>query len=135
EDFDRLVWRTDGWLAGGTSLVVRRISMDLAGWDRLDRPAREQSVGRTLDTGAPLTGSAEHDEPDLTATTALGFPVIPEFAHLRRARSDDPVERFYRRTYNYETPPGLGEGGDSGLLFTAYQADPLRQYVPIQQRL
>lgn len=134
-DFDRLVWCTDGWLAGGTGMVVRRISMDLDGWDRLDRPGREQSVGRRLGTGAPLTGTAEHDEPDFTATNALGFPVIAEFAHIRRARSENPDERFYRRGYNYETPPGPWGPADAGLVFTTFQADPLAQFVPVQQRL
>lgn len=134
EDFDRLVWCPSeaGWLAGGSSLVIRRIALDMAGWDRLDRPGREQSVGRTLDTGAPLTGSQEGDEPDFTALSPVGFPVIPEFSHIRRARSDNPDERFYRRAYNYEDPPGQG---GSGLLFTSFQADPLTQFVPIQQRL
>src|SRR5690606_41189884 len=58
-DFDRVVWSEDGWLAGGTGMVVRRIRMDLDRWDRLDRSGREASVGRTLVDGAPLTGHAE----------------------------------------------------------------------------
>ncbi|MFM9745939.1 Dyp-type peroxidase, partial [Streptomyces brasiliscabiei] len=68
--FDEVVWSGEGWLAGGTGMVVRRVRMDLDKWDRLDRPGREQSVGRTLSTGAPLTGTAEHDEPDFEAKTA-----------------------------------------------------------------
>src|SRR5690606_20457010 len=31
-DFDQLVWNTSGWLAGGTSMVVRRIGMNLDKW-------------------------------------------------------------------------------------------------------
>lgn len=134
-EFDRLVWIDDGWLAGGTSMVIRRIHMDLEGWDELDRPGREQSVGRTLDTGAPLTGEREHDEPDFDARTAIGFPVIPEFSHLRRARSDNPAERIFRRAYNYDQAPSGTEISDSGLLFVAFQADVDRQFTPIQQRL
>src|SRR5690606_35480508 len=83
-DFDALVWIRDGWLAGGTSMVVRRIAMDLDRWDELDRPGREQSTGRFLASGAPLTGTRERDEPDFDATDALGFPVIGDFAHIRR---------------------------------------------------
>lgn len=133
-DFDRLVWCAPqaGWLAGGSSLVIRRNALDMDGWDRLDRPGREESVGRTLDTGAPLTGTQERDEPDFEALSPIGFPVIGEFSHIRRARSDNPDERFYRRAYNYEDPPGQG---GAGLLFTSFQADPLAQFVPIQQRL
>ncbi|WP_420113452.1 Dyp-type peroxidase [Pseudactinotalea sp.] len=124
-----------GWLTGGSSLVVRRIAMDLEGWDRLDRPGREASVGRRLDNGAPLTGSDEHDEPDFDARDAVGFPVIAEFSHMRRARSDDASQRFYRRAFNYDDPPAPGQISNAGLIFTCYQADPLAQFVPIQQRL
>lgn len=135
DEFDRVVWTREGWLAGGTGMVVRRIHMDLDRWDRLDRPGREQSVGRTLETGAPLTGLREHDEPDFTATTALGFPVIPEFSHLRRSRSDNPTERIFRRAYNYDDPP-RGDGvSDSGLIFVSFQADVASQFTPIQRRL
>ncbi|WP_017625209.1 Dyp-type peroxidase [Nocardiopsis chromatogenes] len=137
EDFERLVWIGDEgpeWLRGGTGLVLRRIAMDLDAWDRLDRPGREEAVGRRLSDGAPLTGTREHDEPDFTAATPLGFPKIAEFAHIRRARSDDPDERFFRRGYNYEA--ASGDGADSaGLIFAAYQADAVRQFVPIQRRL
>ncbi|GGM38254.1 peroxidase [Promicromonospora citrea] len=134
-DFDEVVWSTRDWLAGGTSVVVRRIGMDLDRWDRLDRSGREQSVGRYLSNGAPLTGTREHDEPDFAATTEIGFPVIPEFSHVRRARSEDPAERIFRRSYNYDDRP-VGDGISlSGLIFVSYQADVDRQFVPIQRRL
>ena len=134
-DFDRLVWNERGWLAGGTGLVIRRIRMDLDKWDRLDRGGREQSIGRTLATGAPLTGTSEHDEPDFAATTSIGFPVIPEFSHIRRARSENSDERIFRRGYNYDAVPASGEISNSGLLFVSYQADVGRQFVPLQRRL
>lgn len=135
EDFDALVWVRDGWLAGGTSMVVRRISMDLDGWDRLDRGGREQSVGRFLSNGAPLTGTEEHDEPDFEATTAIGFPVIAEFSHVRRSRSDDTSQRIFRRAYNYDDAPTGDAVSESGLLFVSFQADVDAQFVPLQQRL
>lgn len=135
EDFESLVWIPDGPLAGGTSLVIRRIAMNLESWDDLAREGREESVGRTLDTGAPLTGTAEHDEPDFEAVGPIGFPVIAAEAHIRRARSDDTSQRFYRRGYNYDETPGAGETSRSGLIFTAFQADPVAQFVPVQQRL
>ena len=154
DEFDRVVWNGDGWLAGGTSLVVRRIRMDLDGWDRVGRTDREQAIGRTLDTGAPLTGTAEHDEPDFAALGPTGFPIIGSFAHIRRARPDDPAQRIFRRAYNYDTVPGAGISGrdsagtesagtelagtgisDAGLLFASYQADVDAQFVPIQRRL
>ncbi|ALJ19831.1 Dyp-type peroxidase [Microbacterium sp. No. 7] len=134
-EFDRVVWSDDGWLAGGTSVVVRRIRMDLEGWDRVDAHGREQSVGRTLATGAPLTGAREHDEPDLEAKNALGFPVIADFAHLRRARPDDERQRIFRRSYNYDDVPHAGEVSNSGQIFVSFQADVDAQFTPIQRRL
>ncbi|MEY7973951.1 Dyp-type peroxidase, partial [Saccharomonospora xinjiangensis] len=137
-DDDRLIWigeQGPEWLRGGTSMVVRRIAMNLDTWDELDRSAREQVIGRRLDTGAPLTGVAEHDEPDLAATGPGGLSVIPKFAHIRRSRSDDPRQRFLRRSYNYDDPPPAGELSNSGLVFITFQADVEAQFTPIQRRL
>ncbi|MGC5098539.1 deferrochelatase/peroxidase EfeB, partial [Escherichia coli] len=75
-----------------------------------------QAVGRFQSTGAPLTGTDEFDEPDFAATDAIGFPVIPEFSHLRRSRSDDPGQRIFRRGYNYDDAPPTGTVSDAGLL-------------------
>ncbi|MGO1174542.1 MAG: Dyp-type peroxidase, partial [Actinomycetaceae bacterium] len=83
-DFDRLVWIADGPAAGGTGMVLRRIHMDLEGWDELGRVARENTVGRTLADGAPLTGGDEFTEADLEAATPQGFPLIPAESHMRR---------------------------------------------------
>ncbi|MER7503754.1 Dyp-type peroxidase [Nonomuraea pusilla] len=134
-DLDRAVWIGDGPLRGGTTLVLRRIRMELETWDAADRTAREFTIGRRLDTGAPLTGRAEHDEPDYQRLNALGFPVIAEYAHIRRTHVADPAQRILRRPYNYDD--GLSADGkpDAGLLFASYQADVERQFVPIQRRM
>ncbi|MEV0388768.1 Dyp-type peroxidase [Nonomuraea sp. NPDC050643] len=136
-DLDRAVWISQGpaGLRGGTTLVLRRIRMLLETWDIADRVAREFTIGRRLDTGAPLTGTAEHDPPDYERKNRLGFPVISEYAHIRRAHVSDPAQRILRRPYNYDE--GLTADGepDSGLLFASYQADIARQFVPIQRML
>lgn len=134
EDFDAVVWAGEGWMAGGTGAVIRRIRMDLDKWDRLDRGGREASVGRTMANGAPLTGTEEFDEPDFEATTAVGFPVIAPFAHIRRARGDDSA-RIFRRGYNYDERPSGAGVSESGLLFVSFQADIDRQFTPMQKRL
>jgi dye decolorizing peroxidase len=137
-DFDDLVWsaaQNPAWLSGGTGFVLRRIAMDLDKWDLLDRSGREIAVGRTLATGAPLTGTREHDEPDFDATNGVGFPVIPAFAHIRRARSADRRERIHRRGYSYDERGTGGDLSDSGLLFASYQADVDAQFVPLQRQL
>ncbi|WP_214414113.1 Dyp-type peroxidase [Sphaerisporangium fuscum] len=136
-EFDKAVWVSEGpsWLRGGTTLVLRRIRMELETWDAVDRSGREFSVGRRLDDGAPLTGRAEHDEPDFGRTDPSGLPVISEFAHIRRARVPDPSMRMLRRPYNYDEGVNAEGKSDSGLLFASYQADIARQYIPVQRKL
>ncbi|WP_029090401.1 Dyp-type peroxidase [Brevibacterium album] len=131
EDFDAQVWAADGWMAGGTSFVLRRIRMDLDEWDRVDRSARDSALGRRQSDGAPLTGEDEHDEPDFAALGPHGFPVIPEFSHIARARGEDPRPTMLRRAYNYEDEAA----GEAGLLFIAFQADVDTGFVPVQRRL
>ncbi len=137
-DYDDLVWvGSDGpaWLQGGSSLVLRRIRMNLDTWDELDPPAKEQVIGRRLGDGSPLTGMAETDPADFEALTRGGLPVIPEFAHMRQAAPVEDHEKILRRPYNYDEVPSDGQTADAGLLFAAYQRDPVAQFVPIQQRL
>ncbi|WP_112678490.1 Dyp-type peroxidase [Micromonospora saelicesensis] len=131
------LWVPDGpaWLRDSTTLVLRRISMNMETWDLLGRTDRELAVGRRLDTGAPLTGTAEHDEPDFAATDPDGLTVIPDFSHLTRAHVTDDRLKILRRPYNYDGVPTADGHADSGLIFTSYQADIARQYLPIQRRL
>lgn len=142
-DFDQIVFSdgtsSDGqlqrWMRGGSALVLRRIRMTMDTWEEIDRNSRELSVGRRLDTGAPLTGEAEHDPADFEAIDEIGLPVIPSESHMARARQLNRGEAMLRRPYNYDDPPEDGEISNSGLLFTAYMADPVRTYIPVQQRL
>lgn len=134
-DYADLVWGSaPEAFVGGTFMVVRRIRARMDAWDRVDRAGREFAVGRTLDTGAPLTGTDEFDEPDFGATDGAGFPVIDAASHVRRARSEDPAERFLRRGYNYTVLEQDGDE-DAGLVFVAFAADVDRQFVPVQRRL
>ena len=137
QDFDSVVWIDGGptWLAGGTALVVRRIAMDLRTWGGMDHVGKEESIGRRLSDGAPLTGGSEFSAPDYEAVDENGFLVIPPTAHMRRAHAQAPHERILRRPYNYDD--GFAKDGtpDAGLIFVAYMADPTAQFVPIQERL
>ncbi|GAC67365.1 Dyp-type peroxidase [Gordonia soli] len=136
-DLDGLVWdqgRDQPWFAGGTTMVLRRIRIELDTWDELDPRGRELTIGRRQDTGAPLTGVHEHDEPDLDATR-MGIPVIPANAHIARAHHQTPRERFLRRAFNYDDPPPRGLTSDVGLVFTAFQQDIDAQFLPVQRRL
>ncbi|MDX2356042.1 Dyp-type peroxidase [Dietzia sp. PP-33] len=66
-DYDQLLY-SDGadrrWMRGGTSLVLRRIRMTMDTWEEIERSSRELTIGRKLDSGAPLTGTAEHNRVD-----------------------------------------------------------------------
>ncbi|QFG20226.1 Dyp-type peroxidase [Actinomadura sp. WMMB 499] len=136
-DLDRAVWIGDGpeWLRGGTLMVLRRIRMDLEEWDAADEAAKEFSIGRRLSNGAPLTGGREHDAPDFQAKDRIGFPVIHEAAHIRRAHVADPARRMLRRGYNYDEAISSDGVTETGLIFASYQADIARQFVPVQRRL
>src|SRR5699024_7652581 len=80
--------------------------------------------------------------PELEALGPAGCPVISDIAHLRRARTNDPDEAMFRRSFNYDEQPTTsgnemyGETGisESGLIFVAFQCDVAQQYTPIQDR-
>lgn len=141
EELDSLVWISEGpdWLHGGTSLVVRRIEMDMDGWDKTDRHTREVVVGRDIEEGAPLGQEKEFDPVDLTATDRFGLPAIDPQSHIARAHppAGNPEQQILRRVYNYDLPPIPGHRftSNSGLIFGSFQKDPLTQFHPIQQRL
>ena len=137
EDFSEVVWITDGpsWIQGGTQLVFRRIAMQLDTWDQLGTPAKEEVIGRKLSNGAPLTGDQETDTPDLAARHPNGLLVIPDFAHIRRAAPGATGERIFRRPFSYEGQPSKEGTPDVGLLWTAYQKNLSKQFVPVQTRL
>ena len=135
-DFDTTVWSSDGpdWFHGGTTLVVRRIRMNLDTWDELTRAEQERAVGRKLSTGAPLTGAAEHDELDLEARDADGRLVIAENSHARLSHhSENDGRRIFRKGLNYVQDTGPAR--ESGLIFLSHQADVAGQFLPLLARL
>jgi deferrochelatase/peroxidase EfeB len=140
EDLDEFVWVGDetdqAWMKGGSYLVARRIRMLIESWDT-DYLADQQNVfGRFKTSGAPLTGSHEFDEPDLTAQES-GSLVIPTDAHIRLAAPEtNGGQKILRRGYSYtdgiDPETGLL---DAGLFFIAFQKNAHKQFVPIQHRL
>jgi deferrochelatase/peroxidase EfeB len=139
EDLRDWVWVRPGdgpdWMAGGSYLVTRKIMMRIETWDREPLLGQEEIIGRVKGTGAPLSGGDEFTEPDFDAR-AGGALAIPKIAHIRLAHPDQHGgARLLRRGYNFVD--GTTELGQlaAGLFFIAYQRDPHRQFVPIQQAL
>ncbi|GID48614.1 peroxidase [Actinoplanes capillaceus] len=130
-EIDPAVWNPDG----SSTLVVRRVRAEMETWDKLSVADKENAVGRRLESGAPLSGTLEHDKPDFAALDETGLPKIPDFSHVTRARIEDPTRKILRRPYNYDGVPDATGNPDSGLIFAAYQRDIVEQFVPIQQRL
>jgi deferrochelatase/peroxidase EfeB len=139
-DLDRHVWVGTGdrdWMAGGTYLVVRRIRILLGAWERLPRGEQEAVVGKQRESGAPLGRRREFDPVPLEAVGHDGRPLIPLDAHARQAtpRSNGAVA-LLRRSYSYDDGRDAATGErDAGLVFMAFQRDPRRQFVPVQERL
>jgi deferrochelatase/peroxidase EfeB len=130
---DANVWVGDegpGWMRGGTYLVVRRVRAHVERWDESDLDEQERVFGRRKVSGAPFAGTGEFDAVDPAREPRHSHIIL---ANPRRPGSER--ERILRRGYNY-TDGLLPDGRlDAGLFFAAFQRDPRRQFIPIQQRL
>ncbi|MCG6498260.1 Dyp-type peroxidase [Kitasatospora sp. A2-31] len=124
------VWGPPGPHENGTVLVYRRIRMDTAAFAALPEDGQNLAMGRRRGDGSPLTGTAEHDDPDIYAKRPDGSYVIPVTAHVRLTSPRlDGGSRMLRRGYSYDDGPG-----DRGLLFCAFMRDPA-QFTRVQNRL
>jgi deferrochelatase/peroxidase EfeB len=138
---DRLIWAEKGvgepaFATDGTYVIVRIIRQHVEFWDRVGMLEQERMIGRDRVSGAPLGGTSEFQNPDF-ASDPHGRR-IPLSAHIRLANPRTPAtadQRMIRRSYNYDR--GVDEAGDldCGLIFTAYNQNPSRQFKTIQVRL
>ncbi|HIW91104.1 MAG TPA: Dyp-type peroxidase [Candidatus Corynebacterium avicola] len=148
QEQDDHVWIGDGPHAGGTCMVVRRVAFDMPLWEAADRVTREVSMGRTIVEGAPIGGEKEFDEPDFEAVGDDGLPVIDVNSHiaLATATGHEDTDPLLRRAYNYDLPVTVSGAddlvdaplidlADTGLIFTCFQRDPRRAFIPMQKRL
>ena len=134
---DEFVWVGDedqGWMTGGTYLVTRKIVMTIENWDRVALAEQEDIVGRSKGEGAPLSGSAEFDEPDFELGTTRGEKVIPADSHVRLAHPATSGTRILRRGYNFvDGSNDLGQLA-AGLFFISMQRSPA-QFSAVQRSL
>jgi dye decolorizing peroxidase len=126
-------------MADGSYAVVRRIRMLLDTWENLPLERQEKVIGRRKATGAPLSAGKDGTETtpvDLDKRDADGLPSIAADAHIRVAKPEsNGGAAMLRRTFSYHD--GFRDDGapDAGLLFVAWQADPLKGFVPVQRKL
>ncbi|MGI5350149.1 iron uptake transporter deferrochelatase/peroxidase subunit [Streptomyces sp. CA-250714] len=124
------------WMAGGSYVVQRRIRMLLDKWDQHSLSEQEKVIGRRKSDGAPLSGGHEHTKPDLDKRGSDGLPLIAGDAHIRvTAPESNGGAAMLRRPFSFHD--GFLDDGapDAGLIFLAWQADPLRGFVPVQRKL
>ncbi|WUT84341.1 iron uptake transporter deferrochelatase/peroxidase subunit [Streptomyces melanogenes] len=139
-DFEQRIFVPDSgkpaWMANGSYAVVRRIRMLLDDWEKVPLAQQEQVIGRKKANGAPLSGGTETTEMQLDKFGPDGKLVIPDNAHARiSAPEQNGGAAMLRRAFSYHD--GISADGvpDAGLLFVAWQADPMRGFVPVQRKL
>ncbi|MER8156125.1 iron uptake transporter deferrochelatase/peroxidase subunit [Streptomyces sp. NPDC094472] len=140
DDFERRIFVPEkgepAWMAGGSYAVVRRIRMLLDTWDHLSLERQEKVVGRRKSDGAPLSGGTETTPVRLDKVNPDGALAIAGAAHVRvAAPASNQGAAMLRRPFSYHD--GFRDDGapDAGLLFIAWQADPMKGFVPVQRKL
>ncbi|MGC0417391.1 Dyp-type peroxidase [Embleya sp. AB8] len=127
---ERWVWGPPGPHRHGTILVYRRIRMDIPAFTTLPEERRNTIIGRRVTDGVPLTGTTEHEDPDIYAKNPDGSYLIPATAHVRLSSPRlDTGARMLRRSHSYDDAPN-----DRGLLFCAFMRDPAL-FTRVQNRL
>jgi deferrochelatase/peroxidase EfeB len=137
---DGYVWvgseADQAWLRGGSYLVTRKIRMFIESWDRDYLRDQENVIGRTKESGAPLSGGTEFTRPDFTARSNVGQPAIPVDAHVRLASHEhNGGTRILRRGYSFTD--GIDPQAGTllgGLFFIAFMKHP-SQFVRLQRSL
>lgn len=119
---DRFVWAagpaSPAWMRGGSYLVARRIRILLGPWDTSGLDEQQRAIGREKLSGKKLAA-------------------MPRDAHVLLASpARNNGQRILRRGYSYTGGiDGLAPVPAAGLMFLCYQADPRRQFIPIQRRI
>lgn len=133
--FGKQVFAAENWMKNGSYLVVRRIRMLLDDWEQLPIAVQEHVIGRTKDSGAPLSGGVETTAANFGVRGADGQPLIPADSHMRLATSAfNAGAAMLRRGYSFADPQ-RGGGMEAGLIFLAWQADPRTGFIPVQRNL
>ena len=124
------------WMTGGSYLVSRRIRMLIEPWDSTPLAEQERVIGRQKGSGAPPGLQDEFDPIDFHSKGPTGAPLVDPAAHVRLAHPEAKGgARLLRRGYSFvDGTDGLGRL-NAGLFFLAYQRDPRKAFVVIQNNL
>jgi deferrochelatase/peroxidase EfeB len=111
--------------------------LNLDEWDSSTLQTQEETIGREKGSGAPLGGRRDSDPADLEARSPDGGLLVPETAHIRVANpATNGGKPILRRSYSFVDGIDPKTGGlDAGLFFVAFQRDPVRQFLRVQQWL
>jgi deferrochelatase/peroxidase EfeB len=141
-DVEEHVWVGAGddagadWLAGGSYLIARRFNMTIEVWDRQPLGDQESFIGRTKDSGAPLSGGSEFTKPDFDMPGSNDLTIIAPDAHVRLVHPDfNGGARMLRRGYNFVDGSNSLGGLDAGLFFLAFVRNPDTHFIPIQNAM
>jgi deferrochelatase/peroxidase EfeB len=141
-DVDEHVWVAAAddadaqWLQGGSYLVARRFNMTIEVWDRQPLGDQESFIGRSKDSGAPLSGGSEFTKPDFDMPGSDDLPIIAPDAHVRLVHPDfNDGARMLRRGYNFVDGSNALGGLDAGLFFLAFVRNPDTHFIPIQTKM
>ena len=137
----QVVWVQPGstepaWAAHGSYQVVRIIRNLVERWDRTPLQEQQSIIGRVKTTGAPLDGTQENQVPDYASDPHGQLTRLD--AHIRLANPRTAATQgnlILRRPFNYSN--GVSKNGqlEMGLLFICYQADLLKGFITVQNRL
>lgn len=133
------VWIDDKRLAGATICVIRRLRLNVAGFSAEPTARQDAIIGRTRQSGAPLSGGRAHAEVNLLAKSASGEFLTPARSHARAAHpSFTGSALMLRRGYAYAGDQITGPDGslqtETGLMFICFQRD-LETFTKTQFRL
>jgi len=129
------VWVNPGdgpdWMTNGTYMVTRNLKVLVANFLIEPLDVQQYAFGRYKASGAPF-GQTNEFAPVIVSKE-------PPDSHIMVANPRKPgseAERILRRSYTFT------DGFDAqvsnptgGLFFIAFNRDPRRQFIPIQQRL
>lgn len=113
-ELSQILWVKDGLLRDGTTMVVRRIRMNLDSWNLLSTNKKSGVIGRDLAEGGLMESASAQ-------------------AHQSRAFTKG-TSGIFRRGFNYDDNYLENGQRDAGLIFISFQAK-LKSYLDIQARL